>query len=274
MTTHAHAFTAETIAADLKAHAAQGRSVNTVRARQVDLEALHAAAGDLADWDAFETAAAAYLTSASREGDLAPATIRRRLSTFRTFAPVAVLEGYRPPTPAPAEPHPIPEGIAGIRRLLEWAGPPERVLVTLCGMAGLRISEARSVRAKDFDTTGERVTLLVRGKGAKQRRIPLSPEAWENLADVVAERSGDELLVEMSDSGARKAIGRLGRDARLSRPIASHDLRATFATSAYRSTKDLRAVQLYLGHASSKTTEVYVGIDQEALGAAALGAVA
>lgn len=193
----------------------------------------------------------------------APKTIGRRLTSLRQFARWAgmgeVLVDYKAPTPAPAEPHPLPEGIEGVRRLIELARSESRIcLIALCGLMGLRISEARLTRPSDFDLQSK--LLLVHGKGDKERIVPISPEAWEYLCGpYLRNLDGDQPLVKMDDRYARRSITALGRKACFQRSISSHDLRATFATAVYDKTHDIVLVQRLLGHASPTTTQVYVG---------------
>lgn len=105
--------------------------------------------------------------------------------------------------------------------------------------------------------------LRVRGKGDKERIVPISPRAWDAISDAyVRAMVGDKKLIHYEDRSARKAITNLGRKAGLCRPIASHDLRATFATEVYNKTLNQRVVQELLGHANGKTTEIYIGVNK------------
>lgn len=136
----------------------------------------------------------------------------------------------------------------------------QRALVALCGLAGLRVAEALSVTPMWFNT-GD-MTLTIRGKGDKTRVVPLSARAWQEIAPAVSDAilDGRVTVVDYKDRFARTLIRNLGKRAGLRRPVASHDLRATFATAAYDRSLDLRAVQELLGHANSKQTEVYTEV--------------
>jgi site-specific recombinase XerD len=140
-----------------------------------------------------------------------------------------------------------------------------RALVALCGLCGLRVAEAISVKLSDIDT--KEMVLFVHGKGDKKRWVPLSDKAWRYLAPAAAEAmiARRARVVTMADRTAREVITRLAVEAGLTRHVSSHDLRATFGTAAYAKTKDLRAVQDLLGHASSKTTETYTGVSERAM---------
>lgn len=140
----------------------------------------------------------------------------------------------------------------------------QRALIGLCGYAGLRIHEALACTPDWFDL--HNMTLNVRGKGDKQRIIPISERAWGAVQDayIQAKLSGGR-LINYKDRSARKAVTSMGRKAKLSRAVSSHDLRATFATAAYDHTLNQRAVQELLGHASGTQTEVYIGVRLNAM---------
>lgn len=196
----------------------------------------------------------------------APRTLKRKASCIKAFAKftgeVRFLADYRLPNPGRAIPHPIPEGVEGVLDMLNLCTNSEQTcLIALCGLMGLRISEARSVVPQDFDLVQN--TLTIMGKGYKVRTLPLTMTAWKWIETAYLNAYSCEYpdqLIHYSDRGARVLIARIGRKAALTRGISSHDLRATFATAAYNKSRDLRVVQELLGHSSSSTTEVYTGV--------------
>lgn len=211
--------------------------------------------------------AAKYLTET--RDDMAAKTTERRLTAFRSFATWlgyhGVLADYVAPKPAKPVPHPLPEGMAGVRRMGEVAYTKEhRAIIGLCGYNGLRISESLGVAFEDFNLVDWE--LRVRGKGDKERIIPLNPECYklaeECLIDGIA--SPKSPIIALGESTARKAVTAMGRRAGICRPVSSHDLRATIATELLARTNNLRLVQVFLGHAHSTTTENYtlVAINQ------------
>lgn len=192
-----------------------------------------------------------------------PKTTGRRLTSLRAFVKWAkwptMLVDYYAPTPLKGDPHPLPEGMEGVRRMIGVATSSEqRSLVAFCGMCGLRISEALSVRPSHFDFST--MELAVFGKGDKSRKVPVTSTAWEYMQDAVGRAfiDGDRTVITFKDRFARGLITTLGERAHLQRRVSSHDLRATFATALYEETLDLRVVQEILGHAASTDTEVYV----------------
>jgi integrase len=134
----------------------------------------------------------------------------------------------------------------------------QQALIALCGMGGLRISEALKVVPSDFDLV--EMSLTVHGKGNKLRKVPVTEEAWSYICSAVARAfvDGDRPLIQFKDRFARATVTNLARRAKLMRRVASHDLRATFATALYDQTQDQRLVQEVLGHAHGTTTEIYI----------------
>lgn len=196
---------------------------------------------------------------------VAPKTTTRRLTSLKSFARWAgwgePLKDYQAPKTAPGEPHPLPEGLDGVRRMLACADRENhQALIGLCGLAGLRVHEALAVRASDFNLRS--MMLKVLGKGDKVRFVPISEELWDILVSPVTGSfiTEDALVVGLHDRAARKVVTRLGERARLQRHVKSHDLRATFATELYNKTLDIRLVQIILGHSSVETTQVYTGV--------------
>ncbi len=166
-------------------------------------------------------------------------------------------------------PHPLPGLDKDLQTLLNLCWTDEqRALVALLGLEGLRLFEALGIKTSDIDPNT--MMLTVWGKRSKRRTIPITPRAWTYLAPayLMAVISGRELIVVYSDRGARNFITDLGAKARLSRPISSHDLRATFATMSYATHKDIQALRIWLGHDSIETTQMYVAIAIDALRAA------
>jgi len=257
----------------LNSYSARGRSDLTVKAYRTDLRIfLQETCPKDKTWteheismDDFEEVAMNWLQKNRRI--VAPKTTSRRLTSLRAFARWAgwgnPLAEYSAPTPAKGQPHPLPEGIEGVYRLIENArNERQKALVALCGLCGLRVSEALSIRATDFDLTN--MVLTVRGKGDKTRIIPVSSRAWQILASPVTRAWLAGIpVVGLKDRFARRVITELGIKAGLQRPIASHDLRATFATAVYDQCLDQRIVQELLGHANGATTEIYIGRSAE-----------
>lgn len=209
----------------------------------------------------FEEIAMNWLTYNRRR--IAAKTTGRRLTSLRQFSKWAgwgdLLKDYSAPTPLRGVPHPLPEGMDGVRKMVNAATrDSHKALVVLCGMLGLRVAEALYVKPSHFNF--EEKSLTVYGKGNKERTVPVSTEAWEILQRPVTRAfcAGDIEVVGLKDRFARRVITNLAERAKLKRSVASHDLRATFATAVYNKTLDQRLVQELLGHSSGTTTEIYI----------------
>ncbi|OCB46732.1 hypothetical protein A5721_11135 [Mycobacterium vulneris] len=182
------------------------------------------------------------------------------------------------PTISQESPVPRPAPDAAWLWALEHARPRVEVMLRLAAEAGLRRAEVAQVHDDDLDTIGPR--LLVHGKGARDRVIPIS----ESLAGQIAagprghtpgDRSTSGYLFPNHSGGhlAPITVGLLITDV-LPEGWTMHTLRHRFATRAYRATRNLRAVQMLLGHASVATTQRYLAVDDDEIRAAMLGAAA
>jgi site-specific recombinase XerD len=192
----------------------------------------------------------------------------RRLASFRAFARwhgyPEVLSEYTAPRVERGNPHPLVEGIDGIRRMLKVA-PTKRkqALVAFIGLCGMRVSEARSITPNNIDPLTQTVR-IVHGKGSKQRTIPISAEAWQYIAPAMwLADDPNESIVGLSDSAARRAFTRLAEKAGLQGKPSSHDGRATLATGMLNNGGNLRVVQEMLGHADPGTTAIYTQVTMD-----------
>lgn len=206
-----------------------------------------------------------------RKRIMAPKTTSRRLTSIKNLGlayKLSILVDFHLPSAPIGKPHPLPGGTDDLRALLDNCYKDEhKLLIVFTGLCGARVSEARAVRPIDIDLVNRTVKLY--GKGDKIRYVPISNFAWSILLPllVVPMATAPQVeLIQLGDRAARAVFTELGVRARLKRPISSHDLRATFATQAYRASgNDIRAVQELLGHATARQTELYVGIDDQQL---------
>jgi site-specific recombinase XerD len=248
----------------------KGHPSTTQRAYTSDLRMLLQEAGESVDLLYLEEITMYWLNSTKEQ--VAPRTTIRRITSVRMFSRWAgngeILTDYVRPTAAASVPHPIPEGVEGVLRMCEVARRPDQaVLVALGGLGGCRVSESLSMTCETVSVR-ERL-LVVRGKGDKERFVPISSDLWTYLAPVyVAALGSPSPLVDYHERTAREIITNLAKKAGLSGTVSSHDLRATFATAVYDRTKDLRLVQELLGHASVTTTQVYTHVRMPAMRAA------
>lgn len=256
-----------------KALVSRGRSEATVRSYLSDLSEFVAWAGEEPRADTFDGLVTDWL-NAGRVGypgkaPWSPKTTGRRVTSMRTFAKVMrwsahALNDYRAPTPARPVPHPIIEGMDGVKRMLVFANADtHRALIALCALGGLRCNEARTLPPNAVDRKDMTITIM--GKGSKQRIIPMSDDLWALIRPAwqCAQATGRPTIVGLCDRQARQAITATARRAGLANHVSSHDLRATFGTAVYAKTRDLRVTQELLGHASSQQTEVYTDVPMD-----------
>lgn len=249
----------------------RGRSTLTMKAYSTDLKTFLTYTGEREiplpeDYEELGL----YWLQEYRE-DLAPKTTLRRRTSLVSFADWTgsadekLFSEWIGPTPGKTMPHPLPEGMVGVERMIRATkNEKHRALVSLCGQVGCRVREAVEVMPTDLNA--QRMSLTIRGKGDKTRVVPITPEAWEVLAIPTTRALIEKRpIVGIDERFARRRITELGVMAGLLRRVASHDLRATLATHLYEQTKNLRFVQEVLGHASIKTTQLYLGIDFEGI---------
>lgn len=200
---------------------------------------------------------------------LKPKTVLRRRTSLAAFAkwagmPPETFADWIGPKPKQTIPHPLPEGMEAIHRLVAATNNEKhKALIALCGYVGCRVGEAISVVPSWINA--ESMMMTIRGKGDKERVVPITDQAWDVLAVPMtrAMLDGGRPIVGIDERFARRKITQLGVLAGLTRKVVSHDLRATLATHVYEQTKNLIYVQHLLGHASVKTTQIYLGIDYD-----------
>jgi integrase len=194
--------------------------------------------------------------------------------------PAAELDAITVPR---ALPRPTPDDVL-VDALLK-ANDHDRLILMLAGYAGLRRAEIAKVHPDDFDWDAGK--LLVRGKGGKQRLVPVHPDLGAEVRFELDRRTSGK-----TGSGWRYYIGGItphdylvpGRYGHvqpdsigkvLSRLLAGHwtghTLRHRFATVALRVAHDLRAVQELLGHSKPETTARYTEVSEDAKRAAVAG---
>ena len=280
----------------LEAQAAElGASANTLAAYERDL-------GDFENWldsgsrdipGATRDDVVAYLVACDGQG-LAQATRARRLSAIRQLYRFAFEERLRADNPAidingPGRAHRLPQtlGEDEVGRLLDAApefgrNASERCrnacLMALLYATGMRVSELVSLPVAA--ARGDPEMLLVRGKGGKERMVPLSPPARLALSLWLARRDADQeyagtkwsapspyLFPSTGKAGHLtrhrfyQIIKKLSVEAHVDpAKVTPHTLRHAFATHLLAGGADLRVIQTLLGHADIATTEIYTHV--------------
>lgn len=193
-----------------------------------------------------------------------------------------VTSAIKPPRPAVRLPKALP--LSDVEAILDAASAPgttlaarDRALLEVLYGTGARISEAVGLDIDDLDL--EDSTVLLRGKGGKQRIVPLGSYARNALADyltasrpalvslttrtpaVFLNARGGRLSRQSAWTVLTKAASRAGIDA----DVSPHTLRHSFATHLLDGGADVRVVQELLGHASVTTTQIYTLVTVEKL---------
>jgi integrase/recombinase XerC len=266
------------------------RSPHTVRAYGAAAARL-IEANDLGGWDAVADLSPADLRAqlARRRAEgLGNASAARELSALKAFIMFARRQAGRDDEAAPRMkgprvkkglPRPVtPDDAVNLADLVAedaaepWIGTRDRAVLLLLYGAGLRIAEALSLPGSAMPL-GE--TIVVTGKGGKQRVVPILPLVSQAVADYASQcpwpleldkplfrgAKGGQLsqgMVQKATARARIALG-------LPPTATPHALRHSFATHLLGAGADLRSLQELLGHASLSSTQIYTRVDAAVL---------
>lgn len=270
--------------------AERGAARNTLLAYRTDLEDFLRGREEVVHADA--DALRAHLAGLATQG-FSPRTQARKLSSLRQFFRFLAREGLRPDDPtelldSPKAPPPLPKAlteaemkelIIGAAALPDAQAPVALAAIELLYASGLRVSELVTLPAGALLREAPLVT--VRGKGAKERLVPISRRAREAaaVAREGLERRGKDrpaarrwLLPSRGAAGhlTRQGVGLLLKQAALAAGldparVSPHVLRHSFATHLLSRGADLRSLQMLLGHADIATTQIYTRVLQERL---------
>jgi integrase/recombinase XerD len=273
----------------------RGLSRNTLEAYRSDLlqfgaflerRGVGVLAAEHADLSAFLAELAA---GGEARPPVAPATLQRKAACLRSFYRHLRREGVldRDPTAdlrAPRKSQRLPQVLSRdeVSRLLaapRGTDPPalrDRALLELMYACGLRASEAIGLDVRDVDLKAG--VLRARGKGSKERLVPIGREAIaatrayldRGRPALVGLREEPRLFVNrrgagLTRQGLYKIVQRHARAVGLDERMSPHTLRHTFATHLLAGGCDLRALQEMLGHADIATTQIYTHLSAQRL---------
>jgi integrase/recombinase XerC len=273
------------LAAFLKRLATERRlSPHTVAAYDHDLRALLAflAREQIASFKALDSFGVRRFAAESHRKGLSARSVARRLSAVRTFLNFLIETGVLKSNPgvhvqAPKAPRRLPATLDAdqVASLLAISGDdPEtvrdRAILELFYSSGLRLAELVGLNLGDVDAADRTVRVL--GKGSKTRVVPVGKKALAALHDwqaVRAElaRAGETALFvgvrgsRISPRTVQKRVNEWAKRQGAPTGVHPHMLRHSFATHLLESSRNLRAVQELLGHASLSTTQVYTHLD-------------
>jgi len=235
-----------------------------------------------------------YLTHLADQS-YSPATMARKIATLRSFFKWANKRGLTPTNPmtmirTPRQGKRLPKAITveQIEQLLsapddtEVLGARDRAMLETLYSTGIRVSELVDLDYQDLDLNSE--TMRIRGKGRKERLVPLGSHALaairhycnvllsdERFAALWAENKSERPLFvnkhgsRLSSRSVRRKLDKYLRQIGLDESISPHTLRHSFATHLLDNGADLRSVQELLGHQSLSTTQAYTHLTSQRL---------
>ncbi len=217
-------------------------------------------------------------------------SIARQHSALRSFFKFLVLDGFIDSDPtelleSPKKSKHLPEvltleevdAIISTIDLSQPFGQRDRAIIEMLYSCGLRVSELCNLKLSDLFL--DEGFIRVVGKGDKQRLVPVSPRAEQELKlwfidrNAITPKDGEEDYVFLSER-RRQHLSRItvfhnirlyAEDAGITKTISPHTFRHTFATHLLEGGANLRAIQAMLGHESISTTEIYTHIDRSFL---------
>lgn len=273
------------LAAFLKRLATERRlSPHTVEAYERDLKALLAFCEreQINTFAALDSFGVRRFAAESHRRGLGARSVARRLSAVRTFLNYLIETGVVKNNAgvhvqAPKAPRRLPATLDAdqVASLLAISGDDpvtlrDRAMLELFYSSGLRLAELVGLNLGDVDSADRTVRVL--GKGSKARVVPVGKQALAALRDWLAVRGelarSGETAIFVGHRGARvnprivqQRVNEWAKRQGTPMGVHPHMLRHSFATHVLESSRDLRAVQEMLGHASLSTTQIYTHLD-------------
>ena len=222
-----------------------------------------------------------FLASLHRR-KLKKTSISRKLATIRSFFKYLHREGYVKKNPAklvssPKLPKTLPNFLS-IDETFSLMDTPrgdtfiptrDKAMLELLYSSGLRVSELTSLDVVDLDS--KESVVRVKGKGRKERIVPIGSKAMEALQNYLPERislkkKSSALFLNirggrLTQRSVRRILVNYSRMINLQGDLSPHTLRHTFATHLLHEGADLRSIQELLGHSSLSTTQKYTHVD-------------
>jgi len=224
-----------------------------------------------------------------RDLNYCKSTVARKLATLRSFYKFVVKRGVVASNPVasirtPKQDKRLPKflEVEQIERLLSncdtttMLGARDRAILETLYSTGIRVSELVALNISELDLGGS--VLRVRGKGKKDRLVPVGPGAVQAILHYLdlrrsagagnAKSDSDALFINkhgqrLSTRSVRRKLDKYLLEAGLDLSISPHTLRHSFATHMLQRGADLRSVQELLGHQSLSTTQIYTHLSGE-----------
>jgi integrase/recombinase XerC len=258
----------------------KGASAHTLRAYRKDLEEFSDYVKKNAE-DIEMIDVRGFVAQQIKNG-LNKATAGRRLAAVRSFLKYLLREGYITENPAklvntPKAQRPLPRFLS-VDDIFSLVAEPkgigflqtrDRAILELLYSSGLRVSEIAGLNMEDINT--KEGLVKVRGKGKKERVLPVGSKAVDAIKSYLVEkillkRKNKALFLNnrgepLSDRGVRRIVVKYAKIIGISGRIGPHTLRHTFASHLLQAGADLRVIQELLGHSSLSTTQKYTHLD-------------
>ena len=222
-----------------------------------------------------------------KEKGYSKSTISRKLACLRSFFKFLTRENVVANNPAvgiatPKREKKLPSflEVQEIENILDAAAGPslsskrDRALLETLYSSGIRVSELVGLNVEDTDVLGG--VLRIRGKGKKERMVPIGRKAQEAIREYMEKRGNDygkdggalflnKNSTRLTDRSVRRILIKYVRKASLHKDVSPHTLRHSFATHLLDRGADLRSVQELLGHESLSTTQIYTHVTTKRL---------
>jgi integrase/recombinase XerC len=216
------------------------------------------------------------------EKGLSKITVGRRLSSVRSFFKFLYREGYIKSNPSklvsnPKVPKLLPRflSVDDVFSLVEkpegmgFIPARDKAILELLYSSGLRVSELSGLNIDDINI--KESLIKIRGKGKKERIVPVGSKAVDAIKSYTIERillkSKDRALflnrmgTRLTDRGARRIVVKYAKALSIHGRVGPHTLRHSFASHLLQGGADLRVIQELLGHSSLSTTQKYTHLD-------------
>ena len=217
------------------------------------------------------------------EENLSKSSLSRKISTLKSFFKFAQREGIVKNNPAISLIYPrvdknLPKfltekevnNILKLPKTKDVLGLRDKAILEFLYSTGARVSEMVSLNQDDIDLIGG--ITKVKGKGKKERLLPLGEPAILSIKKYLDKRTDDNKALfinkrggRLSDRGVRDIIYKCIKKAALALKISPHTFRHSFATHILNRGADLRSVQELLGHSSISTTQIYTHLTIDSL---------
>lgn len=208
-----------------------------------------------------------YILYLKEEKKLAPASINRKINSLKSFFRFLTNEGIIKSNPAKTIPlakqeRKLPKTleVKDILKVITFAESlRDRLIFEILFATGIRREELVKLKVSDIDFTHG--LIRIRGKGKKERYVPVAPATLERIKEYVEETKSEWLFPGRNDTHLTPTrvneIFMYYRD-KLNIPnLTPHKLRHTFATVMFENGADIKVIQDLMGHASINTTNIY-----------------